>query len=141
MKAQIKARPNLIVEIEGDDEAELFENISSAEETFVHVACGCCGNSDLRYVVRKDDEENKYYELHCKNIQCRARLPFGVQKKGGGLYPKRRWDSLSPGEKEKRKDDEAYAKNHGGYLDKNGWYKYVPDKNAKDKGESQPSNK
>lgn len=141
MKAQIKARSNLIVEVEGDDEAELFENISSASETFVHAECGCCKGTDIAFVVRQDDEDNKYYELHCKDFQCRARLPFGLQKKGGKLYPKRRWDSLSNGkddtkvggEKLKRANEKEYADKHGGYLANNGWYKYVPEKKPTDK--------
>ncbi len=135
MKAQIKAGAKLIVEVEGDSETELFENIASAEETFTHEECGHCKGTKLRYAVREDDERNKYYELHCQNLQCRARLPFGVgKKKKGSLYPKRRWDSLSNGKLEddtklggerlKRSDEKEYAEKHGGYLPFNGWYKY-----------------
>jgi hypothetical protein len=129
MKAQIKVRPNLIVEAEGETEADLFENISSAQEVFEHEKCGLCGQSDLRFVVRTDSDENKYYELHCKDIKCRAKLPFGQAKKPKGkLYPKRKFDSLGPSEQQQRMSEKAYADAHYGYLDHNGWYKYTKEK-------------
>lgn len=138
MKAQIKTGSKLIIEVEEDSETELFEAISSASETFTHEECGCCKNTTLRYVVREVGG-NKYYELHCTDYKCRARLPFGVAKKNKGkLYPKRRWDSLSNGKEEdetklagerlKRASEKAYADAHGGYLANNGWYKYVKGK-------------
>lgn len=125
MKAQLKVRPTLIVEVEGETETDLFEGISSAQEVFEHEKCGHCQNSDLRFVVRQDKEENKYYELHCRNIACRARLPFGQNKKPkGSLYPKRKFESLGPAEQEQRKVEKEYADKHYGYLDHSGWYKY-----------------
>lgn len=130
MKAQIKANSKLIIEVEAEKETELFEGIATAEEVFTQSQCGMCKSVEIKYVVRKDDDDNKYYELHCKHPACRARLPFGVNKKGGGMYPKVRWDSLSKsengriGEQEKRKDEEEYAKNHFGFLPNGGWYKY-----------------
>lgn len=134
MKAQIKTGAKLIIEVEEDSETELFEAIASAEETFTHEECGHCNGRQLRYAVR-EVEGNKYYELHCTDFKCRARLPFGVAKKNKGkLYPKRRWDSLSNGKEEdetklagerlKRKDEKEYADKHGGYLPFNGWYKH-----------------
>jgi hypothetical protein len=130
MKAQLKVRPNLIVEVEGETEADLFENISSSQEVFEHEKCGYCSNTDLRFVVRQDDEENKYYELHCRDAKCRARLPFGQMKKPkGSLYPKRKFDSLSPSEKEQRQSEKTHADSHYGYLDHNGWYKYKKPEN------------
>jgi len=125
MKAQLKVRTNLIIEAEGETEADLFENISSAQEVFEHEKCGHCGGVDLRFVVRQDDEENKYYELHCRDTRCRARLPFGQAKKPKGkLYPKRKFESLGPAEKEQRKAEKEYTDKHFGYLANNGWYKY-----------------
>jgi hypothetical protein len=136
MKAQIKAKANLIVEVEGDTQTELFEALARGEEVFSHAECGYCKNTNISFVVREDQEGNNYYELHCKDLRCRARLPFGVAKSPkGSMYPKRRFDSLSPTEKIKRADEEGYAKAHGGYLNYNGWYKYKPDPNKKEKGE------
>lgn len=126
MKAKLKVNSNLIIEVEQETEADLFEAISSAQEVFEHEKCGYCSNPSLRLAVRQDDEENKYYELHCKDVKCRARLPFGQAKKPKGkLYPKRKFDSLGPAEKEQRANEKKYAEEHYGYLDHNGWYKYV----------------
>lgn len=143
MKAQIKTKPNLIVEVEGDTQTELFEAIAMGEEVFSHAECGYCKNTNISFVVREDKEGNNYYELHCKDIRCRARLPFGVAKTPkGSMYPKRRWDTLSNGKTEdktklagerlKRANEKEYADKHGGYLEHNGWYKYKPDLNNKE---------
>lgn len=129
MKAQIKANAKLIIEVEGEDPTDLFEGIATAEEVFTQSQCGVCNNQNIKYVVRKDDDDNKYYELHCKDGRCRARLPFGVNKKGGGMYPKVRWAQLSEGEQEKRKDEKAEAEKHYGFLPNGGWYKYKKEEN------------
>lgn len=134
MKAKLKVDANLIIEVEGEEYAEVFKGISFAQEIFEHNKCGKCGCQKLRYKVRKDDEENEYYEIHCTNFDCRARLPFGQMKKPKGqLYPKVRWDSLSAGEQEKRKEEESYAHSHAGFLPHNGWYVYKPNKKEETK--------
>lgn len=133
MKAKLKVNANLILEVEGDDFAEVFKGLAIATEIFEHAKCGCCSNPNIRHVVRIDDEKNEYYELHCTDVKCRARLPFGQMKKPAGqLYPKNRWDQLSVKEKQKRAKEEEYANTHHGYLSHNGWYKYVPDKKTEE---------
>lgn len=77
----------LNVELEGDSQKEVFEQISRFQEVFEETSCGKCASDDIRYVVRNVDD-NLYYELRCAD--CRAKLSFGVHKKGGGLFPKRR---------------------------------------------------
>lgn len=126
MQAQLKVRSNLIITVEEEAVNDLFEGLSHAQEVFEQEKCGHCGCTDLRFVTRQDEEDNKYYELHCTAGKCRARLPFGLAKKGGNLYPKKRWDSLSASEKEKRANEEAHAKTSFGSLPNGGWYKYVP---------------
>lgn len=129
MKIQLKITDKLSVEVEAEKHTEIFESLSGAQEIFSHPACGICQNQDVKFMVRVDTDENKYYELHCGNLQCRARLVFGSHKKGGGLYPKRKYDSLSPSEQEKRVSQKAHADKHFGYLPHNGWYIYKKEEN------------
>lgn len=133
MEALIRVDGQTTVKVEGDTHAELFEEIATAKEIYEHSQCGHCKSVNFKYVVRQDEEDNKYYELHCIDSHCRARLPFGLAKKGGVLYPKRRFASLSPKEQEKRKDEKDYADKHGGFLPNNGWYKYKPEGKPNDK--------
>ena len=94
----------LKVELEGDSQRDLFEQISNFQEVFEEDTCGKCGSENIKFVVRNVDE-NLYYELRC--AYCGARLSFGSMKKGGGLFPK-------------RKD------NDGNWLPDRGWVKWNP---------------
>lgn len=89
---------------ESESAKDLFNDISRFQEVFEETSCGKCGCDDIKYVVRTVDD-NQYYELRCNSDKCRARLAFGVNKKGGGLFPK-------------RKD------NDGKWLPDNGWVKW-----------------
>lgn len=125
MKVLFHPSNYLTVEIEGDSDAALFKGISEAAEIFTCEDCGIC-KAGSKFVVRKDKEENEYFELQCTDFKCRGRLSFGQQKKPKGkLYPKRRWASLSPGEQTNRGPEPK-----GGYLPNNGWYKWTPKANG-----------
>lgn len=122
MKVKLKISPTAILEVDGETNTDVFEGLSNGQEVFSHDHCGCCKATDIRFLVRTNTDEDKFYEMRCN--KCFARLQFGSMKKPkGALYPKRRWDSLSPGEKETRADQERECKN--GYLPNEGWYKYV----------------
>lgn len=95
---------NISVELNGETQRELFEQLASFQEVFDEAKCGKCGSDNVRFVTRNVDD-NVYYELRC--LDCGARLSFGVMKKGGGLFPK-------------RKDAD------GGYLPDHGWLKWNP---------------
>jgi hypothetical protein len=124
MEILLKVGNNITVKVSGNTHTEIFDGMSQAQEVFGTGECGACQNKDIRYVVRENDG-NKYYELHCTNPKCRARLPFGVSKaKAGELYPKKRFKSLGKTEKKKRASEEAYASENGGFLPNMGWYKY-----------------
>jgi ribosomal protein L40E len=92
------------VEVEGESQKDVFLELSKFQEVFEETACGKCGSENIRFVVRNVDD-NLYYELRC--MDCGARLSFGVHKKGGGLFPK-------------RKD------NDGKWLQDGGWTKWNP---------------
>lgn len=114
MKVQAKVSSNVIVTTEADKQTTLFEQLASLQEVFGQEKCGKCGCTNLQFSVREDADENKYYELKCTNLQCRAVLAFGQRKKGGALFPRR-----------KQSDDDGEKK----YLPDNGWMRY----NAKTK--------
>jgi len=78
----------LTVEFDTATATELFEQLATFQEVFGETKCGKCGSENLRFVVRTDADDNKYYELRCSD--CGARLAFGCHKKGGGLFPKRK---------------------------------------------------
>lgn len=123
MKAQLKVTDKLTFEIESETVADVFENIAAIDEVFGEVKCGACNCQNIKFAVRQDEDENKYYELICMNKTCRARLPFGQRKKPkGSLYPKKRWNSLSEGEKERRGGKEPPY----GILPKEGWFQWKP---------------
>lgn len=121
MKALLNTTPNMSVEVEGETSADLFEQISIAQEVFTHEECGCCQSKDFRFTCRKDDDENKYYELQCQNLSCRAKLTFGVMKKSKNLFPKRHWNSLSDGDKKTRGLENQPEKL---WLPNNGWFRW-----------------
>jgi hypothetical protein len=102
MKAIATISPTLTLELEAKDHKELFEEMAVAQEIFGHSKCGKCQSSDVKYVTREVDDY-KFYEVHCN--KCHARLSFGVNKKGGTLFPK-------------RKDAD------GKYIENNGWTVY-----------------
>lgn len=95
---------SLTITFEAETQKEVFKYLSSLEEVFGETKCGKCGSENLRFVVRENDG-NEYYELRC--LDCGAKLAFGVNKKGGGLFPK-------------RKDAE------GNWLPDKGWTKWNP---------------
>tara|TARA_R110002110_G_scaffold71403_1_gene190932 strand:+ start:3584 stop:3913 length:330 start_codon:yes stop_codon:yes gene_type:complete len=93
------------VEIEADTQIELFQNLANFQEIFAENKCGKCSSDNIRFQVRNVDD-NLYYEAKCSN--CGAKLAFGVMKKGGRLFPKR-----------KDKD--------GNWFPDGGWVKWNPD--------------
>jgi hypothetical protein len=75
------------------EDVNLFDALASAHNNDVlkDEACGKCKSKNTYHVIRTDKDENKYYELRCPD--CYAKLPFGANKKGGGLFAKRRDDN------------------------------------------------
>ena len=134
MKAILNATPNMSVEVEGEGSAALFEEIAIASEVFIHEKCGCCNSTNFKFVCREIDD-GKFYELHCLGFieatkkPCKAKLIFGVKKgKISQLYPKRHWNSLSPGDKQNRNLEEQPTNL---WLPHNGWFRWQPSATAK----------
>jgi len=108
MKITYTAKNGISAEIEGKEQKDLFREIASFQEVFEETTCGACHGTELRFVVRTNKDGDDFFELHCKNLDCRSRLAFGQHKKGGSLYPT-------------RKDKENK------WLPKNGWTKWNPE--------------
>jgi len=107
MKAELKVRPNLIISLEEDKQADLFVSLASAQEVFSE-NCGKCGSEDIRFLVRTN-EKSTFLELQCN--KCFAKLPISPHNdKTGTLYPKRY-----------TKDEESGKLT---WLPNKGWQKY-----------------
>ena len=102
----VKKVGSLSFEIEGETQRDVFKEIASFEEVFGENTCGKCGSENVRCIVRENDG-NEYFEMRC--LDCGAKLSFGVHKKGGGLFPR-------------RKDAD------GKYLPSGGWQKWNAEK-------------
>ncbi len=116
MKANIKVSPTTIVEVEGADIKELFRKRAEAEEVMGEKGCGLCEDTAIRYVVREVTTKKgafSYFEAHCQNPGCRARLSYGQGKDMKSLFPKRRLG----------KNGEPDMEN-GTFGQHNGWSKF-----------------
>lgn len=96
-------------ELEGSTQTELIERLAEFQEIFEGLECTYNGKRSDKVNFRvREIEGNKYYEAVCVDEDLdikNARLSFGVHKKGGGVFPKR------------KNDDDSWNKN-------NGWKKY-----------------
>jgi hypothetical protein len=93
MKASYTVRPGLTVEVEGENQAKLFAELSSAAEVFGEQSCGVCASDEIVPVARTVDKFT-FYEWACTEPECGARLSLGQRKDGDGrLFPKRKLDA------------------------------------------------
>ncbi len=104
MQVQLKVNARTIVHADGDTMADVFEQLAGMQEVFGYCErCGLCNSERLRYVVRENDGY-KFFEVHCQNVDCRARFAFGQSKQHpGALFPQ-------------RKDKEGNAKPNQGWT-------------------------
>jgi hypothetical protein len=126
MQIRYKVNEKMVVVVEGDTLLDTFSKLSDAQQVFSVEKCGCCGSTEIKFVLRKatsGKKEFNYPEVWCE--KCRARLSYG-QSEGGTIYPKTKWSQLmSDSDKEQWAEAKEYADKHAGYLPHNGWYKYV----------------
>jgi hypothetical protein len=90
MKASYTVRPGLTVEVEGENQAKLFAELSSAAEVFGERCCGLCGSVEIVPIARHQGGFD-FFEWACTDPACGARLSVG-QKKGEErrLFPVRK---------------------------------------------------
>jgi len=113
MKAQYTTRNGRYTfEVEADTHVDLFKQLAEIQEVYEGLTCTYNGKSSDDVILRvRSVEDNDFLEAVCissdKDLR-NARLSFGQNKKGGGIFPKR------------KNDDDSYNKN-------NGWKKWNPD--------------
>jgi hypothetical protein len=88
MKLIYAIRPGLAVEVEGGTMVETFKELAGIAEVFRDASCGECKSEAIYPRTRKDKDENEYLEMACGD--CGATLSYGQNKKGGGIFPKRK---------------------------------------------------
>lgn len=90
MKVQAKISPQIIIEIEGSTQKDVFDQLATSSEVFGEKCCGMCKGTDISFgkrIVGTDE----YYELVCKTAKCGAKLSMGQSKKNKGeLFPIRK---------------------------------------------------
>lgn len=107
---------NNLIQVEGKNDMEVFENMASAEEVFSESKCGKCGSTEIRYKIRPATDGKKQYkypEMVCS--KCYAKLTFG-QGDDGKLFPVRF-----------QRDGKDYVLDENGRRQPkgaNGWVKY-----------------
>ncbi len=89
MKALYRTKDGRIqFEVQAENVKGVFKEIAAIQEIFdAEKECGYCKSNDIRLQHRNVDD-NDFFELTCNG--CGARFQFGQNKKGGGLFPKRR---------------------------------------------------
>jgi ribosomal protein L40E len=105
------ANGRISVELTGSTSVSVFEQISLFQEVFEQTKCGKCGSEDLKFNIRTTNGD-KYYELICN--ECGARLAFGCNKEGGGMYPQRKFT----------KSHAQFVEGEANYKPDNGWCKW-----------------
>ena len=102
MKAELKVRGNLTIELDGEKQRDLFRAIASAQEVFGERCCGKCGSSDLRFRVRRNRDEQGFP----------AALP-AVLRGAGIRRPQNRRHALSPPQGRRRGPRAARSRRRG----------------------------
>jgi hypothetical protein len=112
MKA-IRQYSGLTIEVEARDQTELFETLAQMDEVFgdlvaqANIDGHLVTSDDVSFVVRHDNERNKYYEIKCNSGPLQYyKKRFGQHQTGRTLFPR-----TKPAE--------------GEVAGLNGWSKYV----------------
>ncbi len=98
MQVTMKFGP-LTATLEAETQQALFEEIASFQEVFnmKHTIQGKdIEPEDIRFLVRQNDDEDKFYELVYRGPDRDLwgyKFQFGCNKKGGGLFPRRKLDT------------------------------------------------
>lgn len=123
MRAIVKISDTISIQSdEKESEDEVFKQIQSIQAVFEDNQCGKCKSKNVKHVVR-EAEGFEFFEMHCKNPSCKARLAFGHNKESKKLYPKRCEIEIVGKNKGKAKRDKE---GNALWLPDNGWTVYIP---------------
>ena len=128
MKAQIKL-VNRLIEVEGDNQKDLFAQIAGAYEVFGESKCGLCKSENIKPVVRTVPDGKKsidFYEYQC--LACLAKLQMGQSTDTESLFPKRKLDKNGRPDDGKNSAECTYG-DHNGWSRE--WLKHVKNKQEK----------
>lgn len=88
---------------------DVFRVVAEIQKTFEwDRTCGLCGSKDVCFQVRTPSGFT-YYELACRNPECKAVLTFGQNMDGGFLWPKvtevnRGWHRWTPQQQQQQQE-------------------------------------
>lgn len=115
------------IKVAADTQKELFKEMASAYEVFNEQRCGLCGCKFIEMCVRKNKDEEDFYEYQCRGLvegepgkpklPCRAYLYVGSNKKGGHLFPVRKLVEAGPEAGKPCREKGAFGRH-------NGWTRY-----------------
>jgi len=97
MKLTYRIDDRVTIEVEGDTQVDVFEQLARATEVFGDNTCKARINGEIRtsdqvkFVVRENKDGDKFYEKVCTDWDAKLvgfKKSFGCHKKGGGLFPK-----------------------------------------------------
>lgn len=115
MKATIRLK-NLVLEVEGQSQKDLFGNLAEVTEVFGEKSCGMCGCENLSFVRRTVDKYT-YHELKCDNTDCGAKLSYGqINGPEGKLFPVRKLVDKGPEKGKPNSKKGVYDNDHRGWT-------------------------
>ena len=80
---RVRINEGLWIEDDADKEIDVFKAAARLTEVFQHTNCGKCKSPNVRFVCRKDKDENDWLEIVCRGGGCK--LVFGATKGKGGV--------------------------------------------------------
>ena len=89
MKLRFQTKSRIWIEFEANDCKDAVRQLSKIQNVFEEHQCGACGCTNLLF-KHAENQGYHFYELHCQNADCRAKLNFGQRKEDQELFPRRK---------------------------------------------------
>lgn len=115
MEVSVKIN-GMLFKLEGRDNKDIFTSLAQLHEVFGESSCGLCNSTKIRPVHRINGKFH-FYEYHCENPGCRARLT--MSQSDDGLFPNRKLDENNQPVNPRDGADKGRFGQH------RGWYKFV----------------
>ena len=90
MKVIRQVGEGLRFEFDADSPKVIFERLALVDSLFRESACGLCLSKKIIF-IKRDVDNGCYLEMRCQNAECGAKLDFGQNKDGKGIFLKN-WD-------------------------------------------------